>query len=793
VNYRQTPPLSEHLGYSPFQPGLDLVSDVGADGDSLDVRSLLLTFWRRKWVIVAAVLVGLALAYLVVRNTQPRYAAEATVIFEPQRLNIVEMPDVVDEESGSQGSLQNQVEILRSSSLLEAVAERLELDRTPEFNPELRVEAPPLVDRILEQPSLAALAQPHVDRLVADSTTPAWLRNQLARWASTPAAPETGVEEETPEEEAAREEARYRAIVRTLNENLELTPVAGSSVIELSYSSTNPALAATIVNAIGEGYISYQISSKRDDVAAVMEMMRTRVAELEARLTTSREAVEQARIALAEEQGQSPEVTTLQLDTLNQTLAGVQIERAQLQGRYDRAAGALREGRDLWAVNEFRQSPTIAAFRQQEIGILDELTALGAISGRGDANPQRTVLQARLEQVRRNITEEARYVVAALEFELNSKLQEEQQLEKMVAALEITAIEQTKGQLEIDQLEREALANQTLYESFLARMKEIGEQNQLQTPDARFLSRADLPQAPDSTSRNRLRVAAGGGGLLIGLALALLLERMNTSYRDPAEIQERTGLPLLAAIPQTGRRRRQSRLIAHLLAKQNGTLAESIRNLRTSVLFSDPDSAPKVVMFTSSVPEEGKSTTAMLVAVTSQQMGRSAVIVDCDFRRKTLARMISSEPDRPGLVALLEGRCELDEALLTEPTSGLKVLAQGLNETVAISPADILASTAFADVIDTLRVRFDLVILDTPPALAVTDSRLLARLSDAVVYLVRWNHTSKNAVREGLRELTSMKANVVGTGFTMVSQSKAAKYTNNEYFYRQRYGAYVSG
>jgi capsular exopolysaccharide synthesis family protein len=768
-----------------------MVSDIGADGDSLDVRGLLLTFWRRKWVIAAAILVALALALLVVRNTQPRYSAAATVIFEPERLNIVEMTNVVDEQGGSQGSLQNQVEILRSSSLLGSVAETLALDQTPEFNPTLRVEAPPLIDRILEQPSLSALAQPHVDRLLGDPTTPEWLRKLLTRWAGSPAAAQSEARL-TPEEAAAREEARSRAIVRTLNDNLSVTPVSGSSVIQLGYSSTNPALATTIVNAIADDYISYQMTTKRQDVAAVMEMMRTRVADLETRLSASQEAVEEARIALAEEQGQSPEMTTLQLDTLNQTLAEVQLERAQFQGRYDRAAGALRDGRDLWAVNEFRQSPTIAAFRQQEISILDELTALGAISARGDANPQRTVLEARLDQVRRNIIEEARYAVAALEFELNSKAQEEAKLEQMVAALEITAIEQTRGQLKIDQLEREALANQTIYESFLARMKEIGEQAKLQTSDARFLSRADPPQSPDSTSRNRLFLAAGGGGLLIGLAIALLLERMNTAYRDPAEIQERTGLPLLAAIPQTGRRRRPSRLIAHLLAKQNSTLAESIRNLRTSVLFSDPDSAPKVVMFTSSVPEEGKSTTAMLVAVTSQQMGRSAVIVDCDFRRKTLARMLSSEPDRPGLVALLEGRCELDEALLTEP-SGLKVLAQGLNETVAISPADILASAAFADVIDTLRARFDLVILDTPPALAVTDSRLLARLSDAVVYLVRWNHTSKNAVREGLRELTSMKANVVGTGFTMVSQSKAAKYTNNEYFYRQRYGSYVSG
>ena len=278
--------------------------------------------------------------------------------------------------------------------------------------------------------------------------------------------------------------------------------------------------------------------------------------------------------------------------------------------------------------------------------------------------------------MRRNIIEEARYVVAALEFELNSKAQEEAQLEEMVAALEITAIEQTKGQLKIDQLEREALANQTIYESFLARMKEIGEQAKLQTSDARFLSRADPPQAPDSTSRNRLFLAAGGGGLLIGLALALLLERMNTAYRDPAEIQERTGLPLLAAIPQTGRRRRPSRLIAHLLAKQNGTLADSSE-------FQDerPVLRPRLSAEGGDVHLLG----ARGGQVDDGHAGRGDQPADGPLgghRRLRLpaedARGVApSEPDRPGLVALLEGRCELDEALLTEPTSGSRCSRRG--------------------------------------------------------------------------------------------------------------------
>ena len=248
---------------------------------------------------------------------------------------------------------------------------------------------------------------------------------------------------------------------------------------------------------------------------------------------------------------------------------------------------------------------------------------------------------------------------------------------------------------------------------------------------------------------------------------------------------------MLAAIPQEGKRRSPKKLIRHLLEKPNSTLAESVRNLRTSILFSNLDKPPKVIMVSSSIPGEGKSTTAMLLAIVSKQMGRSAIIVDCDFRRQTLARMFFAGSQTHGLVGLLEDSCTLDEAVLLEPETGLHVLAQGLNETVGGSPADILSSHRFAEMIRELRLRYDLVVLDTPPALVVTDSRVLAGLSDAVVYLVRWGKTNRNAVQEGLRELTSVNARIAGVALTMVSENQAAKYSNNEYYYKRQYKSYL--
>jgi len=272
-------------------------------------------------------------------------------------------------------------------------------------------------------------------------------------------------------------------------------------------------------------------------------------------------------------------------------------------------------------------------------------------------------------------------------------------------------------------------------------------------------------------------------GLLAGVGLVFLLEKLNNTYRSHTDIEAKSGLAVLGSIPHVGRRRRLGKLMDKVTTESDPALSEAVRNLRTSVFYSNIDQPPKVIMLTSSVPAEGKTTTAMLLAIASQQMERSAIIVDCDFRRRTLGSLFEFDADRPGLLGVLEGSSPVSEAVYREPKSGVHVLArEGAH--MQNNSADIFASKRFKKMIEELRVRYDLVIIDTPPVLAVSDARILAQVADAVVYLVRWNKTPQEAVTEGLRVLASVHAKVAGVVLSFVNHRQSTNYYIDKRYYR---------
>lgn len=221
-------------------------------------------------------------------------------------------------------------------------------------------------------------------------------------------------------------------------------------------------------------------------------------------------------------------------------------------------------------------------------------------------------------------------------------------------------------------------------------------------------------------------------------------------------------------------------------------MAESVRNLRTSLLYSNVDNPPKVVMFTSSVPREGKSTTSMLISLTSQQMGRSAIIVDCDLRKPTLSKVLNVKDNETGLLSVINQTATLEEAIYTEPDSGLHVLMTKATErNASINAADVLSSRRFKDLVAELSQKYDLVVLDTPPTLVVTDARIVSAMSDAVVFAVRWDKTPRSAVLEGIKELASVDAKVSGIVMTMVNEARAVKYAYDGYhYYKGKYRDY---
>ncbi len=767
MNFRVNPSPGEasHVGGLPPRPGG--LPAHGPNEAALDIRGMLLPVWRRKWLVMLVTVVMLGLATLLAIGMESRYTASARVIFDPERLRIIDLDNVVVSPDVSTTGLQNQIEILRSAVLLERVIETLRLESTAEFNPDLRSGDVSLVERVLVRLPLPHRAQ------------------QLLAGFGLMAPPIRG--DLTPEERASR----VRAIaLDTLIANLNLRPVPNSRVIQINYTSADARRASAIANSIAEQYIVVQIEAKRDDIVAASELLSVRVADLENRYNVAEEAVRAAQLELAMAAEYGSAMIGPQLEVLNSALAATQLDRAALESRHTRAAEALATGRDLEVIADFRESQVIRGFRAREIELRDQAASMRAIVG--ENNPALARLDARLAELQRNIETEAGNIVAGIAGDLEALREHEARLEEQLAALEARAGDQSRNEMRLARLEREAEASRTIYESFLNRMKEASEQAALQTSDARFLTRASPPDAADTGLRRWIVLFGALGGIAAGVGLVFLLENLSNTFRSPAELEKETGLPVLASVPQAGRRKRPHELMTHLIRKPNSALAESVRNLRTSILFSNIDHPPKVVMFSSSLPMEAKTTTAMLVAMTSRQMGRSAVILDCDLRRRTLGSVFPAAEARPGLLAVLEGTTALDDAVFKEPETGLHVLAPGTSEAVQGNPADILASHRFQKLIDELRARYDLVILDTPPTLVVTDARVVAQLADAVVYLVRWDHTRRGAVAEGLRELASVNARIAGLALSLVDEGRASGFAHSDYIYKKSYRNYVS-
>lgn len=736
------------------------------DDFEIDIRAILAKLWRGKWIIAVMVAIAAVVALLLVSQMEPRYRATTKVMFDLNRANVMNAEQLVVRSDINEDTLQNEIEILQSTKLIERVVDKLNLDRNPEFNPALREEETGLLPQLK---SMIALPQELKDFLQGIGVLKA---------PAPPADPET---------QAARERL---TVISNVLEGLSLEPVRGSKVIQIAYTAGDPRTAANIANTIAEQYIVDQLDAKLEATRAATTWLSGRVDELRQRVQDAEAAVESARADLSMESGQSLEITKEQLSALNAALSRARNETTATRSTYDRLKGALDENRDYGAITEFRDSPLIRGYREREAELLSQKVSLSATVS--EDHPALARLNAQLEEVRRNIRAEAERIVEAARSDWESAKEQEAATEREVRALETKALEQSQQALQIRQLEREAQASRALYENFLSRLKETSEQDKLQSADARILSPAEPPLLPMSNKKKTTFLMAVLLGGMLGVGIIFLLDKLNNTFRAPTQLEALTGETMLGTVPAVGRRMRRSDVIRHFRDKPKSALAESVRSLRTSILFSNVDNPPRTVMFTSSVPREGKSTTSVLMAMTSRQMGKSAIIVDCDLRLPALARLLGADDGAPGLLSVMQDAATLDEAIYRDPDTGLHVLMTKPSEPRSnVNAADILSSRKFHDLIAELKSRYDLVILDTPPALIVADAKILASHADAVVYVVRWDSTPRDAVLEGLKELRSVRAPVAGVALSLVNEARASRYSYDGYsYYKGQYRDY---
>lgn len=682
------------------------------DPRQMTLHALFLILARGKWRVlgVALAAAGLAALYGLVLAT-PQYTARATVMLETREERIVNLDSVMSGLSGEATVVNSEAEVLRSRSLIGRVVRDLDLTADPEFNPELRPRG-----------RLALLR----DRISAALRTRGLL----------PAVP-------PPDPETAAQRSRDRTIGQVLSRT-SVTVLPQSVVFEITAVSGDPAKAARLANTIAERYVLEQLEVKFEATEKATGWLSDRVADL-------RRELEDRQSALKAFAAETELVNADSLDAL--TRQQKEIRERIADGT---AALVVFETR-VAALAEAADSP--AAFAGQA-----DDRQLSRLWARLKVSPGDARLTESLAERQRAILAEARQDVARLKSQLAALRRSEQELTARIQ-------QQSEDLVTLEQMEREAEASALIYEHFLNRLKETSVQQGIQQADSRVLSPATVPLAPSAPRTAMLTVLAGVLGLLIGAGWVVLRDRAQAVFRSRAELEQATGLPVMGQMPRV-RGVKRGGLLRYLVTHPNSAAAEAVRNLRTSLLMAGGERAPQVIMCTSSLPGEGKTTQAVALAQNFAAMGRRVLLIEGDVRRRVFTQYFDL-PAGTGVIAATTGTASLDQAVQHAPALGFDIL---MGDSGTANPADIFAAPRFAALIERARARYDIVLLDTPPVLMVPDARIVGRQADAILYAVQWDSTPRSAVAEGLQQLRTARLRVAGLVLTQLDPRGQQRY-----------------
>ncbi|MEM9317291.1 MAG: polysaccharide biosynthesis tyrosine autokinase, partial [Pseudomonadota bacterium] len=356
-------------------------------------------------------------------------------------------------------------------------------------------------------------------------------------------------------------------------------------------------------------------------------------------------------------------------------------------------------------------------------------------------------------------------------------------LQRSSEALELQVAAQSAELLELEQLQREANASRLIYEYFLGRLKETSVQQGIQQADSRVLSEAVIAEGPSSPKSLALLAVAAVVGMMGGAGIAVRREMKASVFRTPEELEQETGLVVIGQVPRVPKIKRR-KMLEYIATKPASAFVESVRNLRTSILLSSVDQEPRLIMVTSTVSGEGKTTQSLALAQNLASMGRKVLVVEGDIRRRTFREYFDVASDKGLIAAVTEGK-PLEEYVAHNETLGIDLL---FGEKTSVNAADFFSSKKFFDFLTRAREAYDFVVIDTPPVMAVPDARVIGQEADAVIYVVHWDDTPRSLVRQGLHAFNTVNVPVTGLVLSQIDAKGLQRYG-----YEAGYGSYASG
>ncbi|WP_287366100.1 polysaccharide biosynthesis tyrosine autokinase [Thauera sp.] len=723
------------------------------EGVGFDLLGVVRTLWARKWSILFLVLIVSMAATLWALSLTPIYRAQATLLIEPRSSRVMSIEQIYGVEGSGGEFLQTQVELLQSRGLAERVVRELDLINHPAFQP------------AADAASRWTLPSP--------SAMVAWAREKLDLLPLT--LPEEIAPVEPPSEIDAMV-ARRDAIARALMGAIRVERLRGTQVVGVAVEMADARLAARVANAVTRGYIDSQLEARMAMSMSATTWMNERLEELRTSLRQAEDALQRFREGqdLVDVQGVAT-VATSELSMTGTRLNEAQRKRAEMENEYRQIQSARASGFDaLLAVPTLLYNPLVqqaATAESKARAKVDELA-----QRYGPRHPTMEAAAGELERARGSLREQLNQVVASIERNYQLAVANERALSSAFNATKSEIQDISRKEFRLRELQREVDANRALYDTFLGRLKETNATSDLEPANARIVDQAVAPDTPVRPRKSMIVGGAALAALALGIGMALLLEKLNNTFKSTEDVENALNLPVLGILPRVKTRDR-SESLALFGSPKHKSFAESVRTVRTGLLLALRERKHVRVVVTSAVPGEGKTTAAANLAMALGQLGR-VLLVEADMRRPTMARAFGLPPGSPGLANLLADTATIKDAL--HHLDGFDLIPAG---TVPPDPLKLIATPLFEELIALLTKGYDYVIIDTPPTQAVSDAVVLASAADAVIYVVKSDNTPIPVVSKGVGQLLQNHAVLSGVVLNQVDVARAQRYG-------YRYGGY---
>ena len=716
------------------------------DDDFIDLGRLFRAVMRYKWAILSLAFAITLATGLIVSSMEPVYQASASIVLESEQANVVNVEEVYSLGTGNYNYTQTQFEILKSRSLAERVVRKLQLHKHPTFLPKEKDE------------------EEHWYSIDLKSLLPASKKE-----------PPVQLTEEEKDEQA------IQAITGAVAGGLKVSPVQYSFIVYLSYESTNRQLAAEIVNAVAEEFINSNLENRLSGTLQATDWLSERLGDLKLTLRESELALQDFR----EQEGlvSVEGVTGLggnELKILSQRLEDAHKTRIEAQNIKEDVQGMTNASTEqLMTVPAVLQHQGIRDIKREQSMAERKMAELGKRYGL--KHPKMISVQSELATANEELASEVRKVVSGISREYDIALRNEQQLQATWEASKTEVQDFNRKEFQLLELQRDVKTNRELHDIFFTRIKNVSETGGFEKPHARILDRAMVPTAPFKPNKKLSVTLAFILGIMLGCGVAILLDILDNTIKTPDDVQDKLHTSLLGALPKI--KLDKSGEFEQFWQNPQSHYAEAIRTIRTGVVLSGLDSPAKIIVVTSTVPGEGKSTIALNLGAALAQM-ENTLVIGGDLRRPSLAKKCGLTPNHPGLSHFVSGTAKLEDCIEHLEELNMHVMPAGI---IPPNPLEMISSKKFVQALKFLRERFDRIVIDSAPVQAVSDALILASNADSVIYVVKADSTSATQAQKGIASVVGSNEPLTGIVLNQFDVKKSSSYYGDKYY---QYGNY---